>query len=1519
MDEKDKYFSMLFSILHEHADGKISKMFLFSHILFYFNVNYASYSQQWLNHNIQFNKESTRSLAYYIREDFQKNFSRDQYEKHIKTMYLPLVSKPKDLFIKLRDLLNEYSPPERIIDLFNQYGEEHLSSFITGMQYLCVTKARDLPYFDDLKNDLTIPKFVTDDDKNKFRKIMWTASQQNFFVSHRKNNRFANLNIIKSLLPNGYVEPDLESFHFECANDNIKNIEDVCFQSEDNMAIIGEGGIGKTTFLQVVMEKSFGTEEKPHLYDSNEIIPFFIELNRCPANIGESLDDHYIKSNFVTRQIADMIQATDFRYLSYDKLLEEIEASFRYMSDIRKSYLLLLDGFNEITTETNNDGISVRSIISHEITELSKLPNVRIISTSRLTKSADYAKSFTKVYLTGLKEEEIKKHLRRHEYSSEKIGQILANRNLMKCLAVPLFLCMFSAENAGLGEENLPDTYGEILHLFFHKTGKYYSIKKRSEEARTNPYRNTPFATELILEFILPHVGWHMVHADKFSLSKIELKECIETGINELKEYVDKLSNVDLPSFDYDRDNLYAAINGIGFPSNLDVEGIITCVRDYLCILYSYNFRSIKSGNPMRLGFVHHHIRDYFSAVYVINMLRLLPSLRDVSRKSLPPVLRDTYWNHYESETIGQILGEHHNSPILNPQSANWELPSPKSEGMLLTSLLDFLRTSLGSLAFCKTLLQNIINTLNICRGELSGICFDRLNLEECNIYNMTCSKKGKSKTLAASFRKAKISDYTLTPIEHEHPIEFCQYANDICVTIDSSLRINLWDILSGRLRTTVSIQKKDPIGHSFITKNHFCVSSNGKCIAVNMYLNKKSSFKGYLWTYGAGFRDVTYGTDIREIKLPVPEDKITEMQFSPDSKRLCLLTSMQHYYSLQLGESVSFYNLRHFDVPHTHYKLFPTISFDYDYVLAYDVDTSEENPNKSDVPCFLYRLNSSGNSEVVFTFHTAPEKEPVICYVAESDCFVAFNLDEQALCLFDCEFGTCTPILRELLNDHGGQIPSAIHPSFDGKNHVSIMYPNICYDVEINKSGIPCQVQPCELPIHMERLNGTPYASLKFVTDVAPLPNRFLLVDDQSQTYEWHIEESEPTPKYNHHNTFAVALIPDIARQIIMLVHKRNGISVFSQTTLALINASCSNFRDYQVTAAEYSNQLGMLILLHERGNHGIIESISMETSESKIISSEFYDNADFNNDNSITKLSISRDGLYLLTTSSRKCTWHSLRDYSAKDIYVVQANELLTGAFFDEDDIHIGIVTKDSKTPPRCEVYTIKENENYICKSGYFMPDLTDMQPSLFTTKLNDNGTRIPLESRIKTEYTVSQGFIFQENPSLKNGIQVKTFVKTGDRIRPTAKYANIENNKLFFALRKIPTSTYDYIPYDNMESIVIYKNKGATCLMDCQTMTKTHIEGKLSKSDSDSPIKYLPCCNLLCQLNNDLAAFSSENEINTINLHTGELMRVSEYLPGLAICGCDFRKAEFKTKNFQQLSRDIVENNGGKLGDP
>lgn len=81
------------------------------------------------------------------------------------------------------------------------------------------------------------------------------------------------------------------------------------------------------------------------------------------------------------------------------------------------------------------------------------------------------------------------------------INEIEASQELLECLQIPLFLCMFACSNQN--KEVKPLTRGEILYQFFHK--------------------ESPFYGERNCDFILPYIGNMMEAAGVFHVSRSDI------------------------------------------------------------------------------------------------------------------------------------------------------------------------------------------------------------------------------------------------------------------------------------------------------------------------------------------------------------------------------------------------------------------------------------------------------------------------------------------------------------------------------------------------------------------------------------------------------------------------------------------------------------------------------------------------------------------------------------------------------------------------------------------------------------------------------------------------------------------------------------------------------------------------------------------------------------------------------------------------------------------------------------
>lgn len=145
-------------------------------------------------------------------------------------------------------------------------------------------------------------------------------------------------------------------------------LAELCKAINDHVAIIGNGGTGKTTFLHYLIEQSFA--QSPEKF-SDLPVYIFIELNRCPTDIVHWHNDPSRKTKFITRYIGALLENHASLDTVDDRILEYVEKELQKRPDGGKpQYVLLLDGFNEVKID---EGYSIRSLLSNEISTIKNM------------------------------------------------------------------------------------------------------------------------------------------------------------------------------------------------------------------------------------------------------------------------------------------------------------------------------------------------------------------------------------------------------------------------------------------------------------------------------------------------------------------------------------------------------------------------------------------------------------------------------------------------------------------------------------------------------------------------------------------------------------------------------------------------------------------------------------------------------------------------------------------------------------------------------------------------------------------------------------------------------------------------------------------------------------------------------------------------------------------------------------------------------------------------------------------
>lgn len=1400
--------------------------------------------------------------------------------------------------------------------------------------------------------------FLSNNDAS-FRTTIWEASKNAFKQSRMRGGRFYNINIIDCLLPRGYVSNDDIIFHLKASQPELQTLQGICNDSTENVAITGEGGIGKTTFLQKIMELSYMTESKEcRSTPMHSYIPIFIELNRCPINISESYDPKYQKTNFITQYIADMVQASLSYHFDMNEMLENIELDFRRTPiNDQKTYLLLLDGFNEVSTQISSDGESVRALLSQEISALNMLPNVRIITTSRITQSAYYTSKFKRVTVEGLTSNDISAFLRTKSFSDTQIGHILANKELMNCIKVPLFLCIFSTKTHY--EDFEPETRGEILYNFFHKNGNYYNIRQRAIEAHNNPLQHIPYATELILDFILPHIGWTMSQNDTFYLTEKKLQLALEDAMLEVGHLLKTITKLPLSDFDNSIVNALKAYDAIQntrepFTELPEQDLILVCIIEYLSIMYKNSLSLSSKSSENSYSFIHHYFRDYFSAVWNLQIIRLTP-LKDLhdDHYLIHKSIADNYWNEQELEIIGQLLMENHNKPILSERTQNWHIPNPVCEEQtLLTALLDFIRQNEPLYIHDKKIIfQNIINTYASARGEISGVHFDKLDLRGCNIHGITCSKKGKTETLFATFNGCKLNSSFLEPKEHLDIIQEIVYVDNFCLTVDSYSCVKEWDVISGnQIKTFNTSGEYDSDEHA--TTGFIRISNDNKLFAV-----KSMNFdEGYPAPKITVFHTSSTMEYVSTIDLPNKHKNITDFCFFDNVGSLLILADKHTLYVYIYNPKEPHLTLKYqlakqIEIPelldHTRMSISNDMShvyfFSYKYNEAYpdpdeeyddeeewyddedwendDIEPLEDDINM-DTVCEIYKYNIESTEVTLCTsFTSAPDTKPAFTFIPTYDSYLIYDQNSESIKIYNCADDEYTPVLHSILDENDGIMPDSMH--FLRGSHAScyIMYFNKCYLVDINPYGNTTILIPFDAPGLLNQDSTTISTELNFWVNTAPTRKRILLFAENGNMYEWNIEESEPIYKYNIRTFDCVAMFRDKKRDLFIMIHEQNGIDIFSLSQKRLVNAVCFKEKDYRIRYADYSKENGLLALTFERDQHYFIRLFSIDDSTVTDLLSLVKPCDD------TTQVHWNNTGTNLVISTPFYCYDYDCKTGKLSCVYEQEANEWISAAYYSTpDELHIGIASaKSYLTPiikPRCEIYKRTEDGSFKFVNGYFIPELPEGLKPDFIHKNHDIGCNCEKDSTDRQAYTITRGFFAKTSKKIKSFMTLPAFTKDSDNniveagtytVSPYSFLQVKHSYAIDYITKKgVTQNCYSYLEDDLSE---------ATCIYDYETVSywndyKNHPD-KFSTYDYHNSDAYEESgggslyWDYAIPDGNGMIICCTENyRLFVSDIKTGKTFDEINYQPGLAIAGCKFKNITCKDDDVLE----IIKENGG-----
>lgn len=1387
-----------------------------------------------------------------------------------------------------------------------------------------------LQALENLKND--IPNFVNSvgaksvsrSHSKSIKEKLWHASQQAYLSSYSKGNRFYLLNIIQQLLPQGYISDTSFLTQGAIEDGDIVPILDYCKRSDENLAIIGVGGIGKTTFLQQLLHDIFISETGDiSAYTSNTIVPFFVELNRCPEHIKDWYDSSYQKTNFVTRYIGQLVE----NHRSIDNVgqdtLIEIEKEFsKKTSDGSKEYLLLLDGFNEVSTSN-----SVRTFLSNEISVLNELPNVRVITTSRETQAAYYASSFANIRLVGLGVEDIKSYLQSCHVAEPVIGNTLACNPLVECLKIPLYLCMFSAED--MSDGFLPETAGEILYCFFHRKSAFYNARERLNKTRNNILSTNQ--TAFVFDFVLPFVGWSFEKKGIFSMSATAFERVISDSMSYIQSTFLACKYCSLSDFEYNTEILKSVYNSFyQEDGQLNIDSILACIYDQLGIVYRFEDATESHAERIRYAFCHHHFRDYFSAFWDVQLLISLQCLfsedfSDIITDSLETYhyfLNSYYWSVSKISFISQILMEHRNQPQLNLNTQNWQLPKEDNEEQgVIRKTLDFCRVLTKNGVDIHYLLGNILAVVSDGRKDFSGLNLSGLNFENYSFFNMNCSKRGKNKVLTAKFDGCTLSEKNFMSQEHyDNIIEFLYY-NNKCYTIDNAGLIKCWDTISGTVE--FELHSSDPSGFDDITNNSYIkISNDGHWLATKVQEPSPDGIILYVNIF-----DLNNTKDSpKQLFANEKYERITAFNFTDDSQSILILFDDTVYcFNLKTCQNNYNYELDFFK--HTELFAASGLSNIYTYTAEYDSLSIEpyggwEDDEEEDrIYCEIREFCPYNQTEkTIYEFTGAFGTTPTVKYVSHNSSFLLYNYDNSCIERFECNSQSVIPVFEELTCEDDVP-PSAIHQSTEDKDVYFVMYPNVCFEGTIDTYGNSSILKKYSLSGISKLLSGNDSSDeLIFLTSVAPSDNRFLIRND-TNTYEWDTKNETLNLRYNCVFYNCEGLLVDETRNLAILIHQYNGVTIFSGNPPKLENQFCFRENGYFIGNAHYNEKCALLAMTFVRSDHEKVMILDLMTGEYKFVYSTLHKSE------SIQNLCFDDRGERLLILTQYQCLEYEISQPNNGLSLVTEAfeNERLAMAYYTNKEIEVVVVEHSCITTPRvdsrCDFYkriSADEKNNYVRQWYYILPTLKEEQYQYFICQHNDLGTEASSNESGIQSYWVTRGFFLEALNELNYITTLESYVRQGDTFIKTEKKLHpldmicVRHHSAFTNNFKGEGGRffYTYLSDDMKRCVFTEKGERLSYQKDLHTLTYKDLINDLSQNiGDDEGHAYWDFA--IPWVDGHLIGCYESFHLIGIDLKTGKLMEEIAYYPGISICSCNF-----KNVSIDEAAKSIITCNGGLL---
>jgi len=407
--------------------------------------------------------------------------------------------------------------------------------------------------------------------------------------------------------------------------------------SPENILITGEGGIGKSTVLQLICRKFHEENTKfirrPHDDGRDDFLPIPVMILASKLKVTRT--HRYVLPDFIAdierlsrKNAFDIIEESDKLSRSYVRLAGE---------NTKPVFLLLLDGFNEITVL--NDEISADFLSIFEFLASKK---IQIVITSRtIIHFPDTPLALKEISAKGLGKEKITAYLLTQlstSSASEIRNRLEESQKLFDVLKNPMLLTLFAGYQYGMDAGASRDHIRElrekkrltiiespnicksyILWNFIQYKYLYDNIYRPLIEERVSPtltregFRRAEREQEIDLKIVseyLPKIAWEMVSSGLFRIYRNDL------------------------------------IRAVGESS--DIDRITECLTKNVCLLrYEADYYT----------FDHQNYRDFFAAChYISGYMQISDSRKDETK--IRERLRSNFIPADIKTLVGELLGE---------------------------------------------------------------------------------------------------------------------------------------------------------------------------------------------------------------------------------------------------------------------------------------------------------------------------------------------------------------------------------------------------------------------------------------------------------------------------------------------------------------------------------------------------------------------------------------------------------------------------------------------------------------------------------------------------------------------------------------------------------------------------------------------------------------------------------------------------------------------------------------------